>query len=700
MHPIKQRIFLKLIIPFAGGMLTAYASKINFSIWLTIPALFLLATIYYLIHKKYLFTIRYGWVYGLVVNLFLFIAGLTLFSNEYDLHKSNHFINYKNDKYLIIKINEPPVFKEKFVRCIIKTEKAGSKNDFHNASGNAVVYFSNNITSLNFKYGDLVLIKNKPSELDAPSIPYQYDYKGYLDKRNIHFTFFPKENDFISLNENHGLFLLRIAYKLRDWCVACVKKYVADKKEAAVVSALTVGYRDEISQDVVQSYSSAGVIHILAVSGMHVGLLYLLLEFLLKFLNRNATTKIIKVIIILCLIWLFAMITGLGGSIVRASAMISLLIVGRNLKRRMDIIDSLCSSAFLILLISPFTLIDAGFQLSFSALVGIALWERNFSQLIEWQNPLLHFIWQMCSVSMAAQLGVLPLTLFYFNQFPLLFLIANVVGVPLSTGILYGGLVLFILAPFAGISEQIGTILRISTHLLDGYINWVQSFSFSTINIPSFGIISLLLTTLSLIFFASFIENKIPRKILYSLSAMMIVIFINTISNIEYLKKRELLFLHFGKGNLYVFREKNNALMLADDSLLKDNYFSQYTSSFIKHTPVSNLQVIPISSINDTSSLSWKKFHSYGRFISFYGLKGLLINPSIQKTNNTMKLDFIIGKISSLKQPHLVSEIKPTNWIADSDVKNFNYKALKNECASLSLPLHYLPIDGPWIKEF
>ena len=90
MHPIKQRIFLKLIIPFAGGMLTAYASKIYFSIWLTIPTLFLLATIYYLIHKKYLFTIRYGWVYGLVVNLFLFIAGLTLFSNEYDLHKSNH----------------------------------------------------------------------------------------------------------------------------------------------------------------------------------------------------------------------------------------------------------------------------------------------------------------------------------------------------------------------------------------------------------------------------------------------------------------------------------------------------------------------------------------------------------------------------------------------------------------------------------
>ncbi len=700
MPSIKQGVFLKLIIPFTTGMLMAYLIKFNIMSWTLVPMFFLLVIVYVFIHKKYLYTIRYSWFYGLSINTFLLSAGYVLFSNEYDLHHSDHFINFKNDEYLIVKINEPPVFKEKFVRCIVKVEQAGYNYHFHKASGNAVAFFSTNNETLNFKYGDVVLVKNKISKLDAPGVPYEYDYKGYLDKKNIHFSLFPRDKDFIPINDNHGNELLRIAYNLRDWSVNCIKKYVGSKKEAAVVSALTVGYRDEISQDIVQSYSSAGVIHILAVSGMHVGLLYIMLEFFLKFLDRNTTSKIIKVIIILCIIWMFAMITGLGGSIVRAAAMISLLIIGRNLKRQMEIIDSLCSSAFLILIISPFTFIDAGFQLSFAALVGIAFWERSFFQLVELRNPIMHSLWRMCSVSIAAQLGVLPLTLFYFNQFPLLFILANVIGVPLSTGILYGGLILFIFSPFTIVANYIGMILIHATQFLDTYINWIQSFTYSTINIPSFGITSLILTALTLIFFSDFFENRNPRKIIYSLATLMIVISINTYYNINYLKKKEMIFLHFGKGDLYIFREQDNAIIIVDDSLMNDNYFNQYTNSFTKHTPVSNLQIIPISSISDTTSLHWKNFQSYGSFISFNGMNGVLINNNFQPSEAPMVLDFIIGNFSSEKIKEIKASITSSNWICNNDVKNFNIKALKSECASLSLPLHYLPIDGPWIKQF
>ena len=301
---------------------------------------------------------------------------------------------------------------------------------------------------------------------------------------------------------------------------------------------------------------------------------------------------------------------------------------------------------------------------------------------------------------MAAQLGVLPLTLFYFNQFPMLFLLANVIGVPLSTGILYGGLVLFILSPFTIVAEYAGMLLKIATRLLDGYINWVQSFSFSTMNIPSYGIVSLFLTAIALYFFSDFIERKTPRKIIYSLAAMIGVILINIFSNLNYLSKKQLLFLHFGKGDVYIFREKNNGIMIADDTLLNDEYFTQYTSSFLKHTPVSNLQIIPISRINDTSSLEWKDFKSYGRFISFKGIKGILIGPSLKASNAPVHLDFVVGKFYASNVSIIKNNFAPEKWIADGDVKNFNFKVLKSECASLSLPLHYLPIDGPWIKEF
>ncbi|MEI7803525.1 MAG: ComEC/Rec2 family competence protein, partial [Bacteroidota bacterium] len=501
MYQNKGRLFLKLLIPLASGMLAAYWSGLFLPKWYLIPTVLVIGAIYFLVHRKYLYTIRYSWFYGLSVTVFLFVVGFSFFSSDYDLHHTDHFINFKKDDFLILKINEPPVFKEKFVRCVVQAEKAGSKNQFHTCSGNAVAYFSNTDESLKFHYGDLVVVKNKPSALDAPNIPYQYDYKGYLDKKNIHFSIFLREKEFVPLNENDGYTLLRIAYSLRDWCVNCIKKYVASPKEAAVVSALTVGYRDEVTQDIVQSFSSAGVIHILAVSGMHVGLLYAMLLIILNFLFGKTNAKILKLIVLLSAIWLFAMVTGLSGSIVRASTMISAVIISKSINRRIDIINALCVSAFVLLLITPFIFIDAGFQLSFTALVGIALWERNFAQMIEFRNPLLHLVWRMCSVSMAAQLGVLPLTLFYFNQFPLLFLVANIIGVPLSTGILFGGLALFVLSLVPPVAVYAGMILKWSTQLLDNYINWVQSFSFSTLNIPSFGIVSLILTAIVLYFF-------------------------------------------------------------------------------------------------------------------------------------------------------------------------------------------------------
>ncbi|MEI7803663.1 MAG: hypothetical protein WCI97_13495, partial [Bacteroidota bacterium] len=216
----------------------------------------------------------------------------------------------------------------------------------------------------------------------------------------------------------------------------------------------------------------------------------------------------------------------------------------------------------------------------------------------------------------------------------------------------------------------------------------------------SFGIVSLILTAIVLYFFYEFIERRIPRKIIYSLATMLIVIVINTFSSIGYLQKKEMLFLHFGKGDLYVFRERNNALIIADDTLLNDAYFSQYTNSFLKHTPVSNLQIIPLSSINDSSVHHWKKFSSYGKFISFEGMNGVLVNDNFQSSPENIHLDFVIGKTTHLKAELLKENFAPDYWIADSEQKNFNFKSLKNRCAQLSLPLHYLPIDGPWIKQF
>ncbi len=705
----KERIFIKLLFPFAAGILCGYITGIQISSWILIALIPLLPALHFLINRKILTAYTQGWLFGVAAFTLFFFSGWFSFSTTYDLNDENHFINFGKDEFAIVRLTEPPVFKEKFARCIVEVSQTGSQKFIRSVSGNAVVYFSLNDTSRNFHYGDEILIANNPSPLDSVSNPYQYDYRGYLDKKNIHFTFFEKQNQFVPLNINQGFSLLRFAYQMRDWCVGIIKKYVGETKESAVIAALVVGYRDEVSPEIVQSFSSAGVVHILAVSGMHVGILYWLLDKILVFLrmNKKKSLQLIKVFILMGFIWFFAMITGLSGSVVRASAMLTLLIIGKNYGRHTDIINLLCASAFCILAFDVFSFLDAGFQLSFFALVGIALFERNIYWTFKLRNKFLHLCWSMCSVSIAAQLGVLPLTLFYFNQFPLMFLVANIIGVPLSTGILFGGVGLFAISgvanfysPISNIAWWYGKALGFATWLLDQFINWVQHLPYASLNMGHFNIACFILAFFGLYFLYEFLEWKIQRKLIYALSVALIISFIYNYSNIKEMNRREIMFLHFGKGNLYVFRERNNSLMLGDSSLLSDGYFLQYTNSYLKKTCVNHLQILPLEKINDTSSVNWNHFHSRGKFISFDGLHGAVLDQSDISSDKKLKLDFVIADAASNKPDLIKENYSPKVWVADADVKSLALEEVKGICASLSLQFHFLPVDGAYIKQF
>lgn len=217
--------------------------------------------------------------------------------------------------------------------------------------------------------------------------------------------------------------------------------------EYSVAAAILLGYDDELPPELRQNYVTAGSMHVLCVSGLHVGIIFLVFSTILSFLDKyGAVFKILKFCILLLIMWTYAFIAGLAPSILRATIMISFIVIGKIIKRNGVIINSIAASAFVILAIEPEDLFNIGFQLSYAAVIGIVVLQRPIYNVFYIKNKILDKIWELTSVTLAAQFATAPFTIFYFNQFPLYFWLSNLFMTPLSTVVIIGGMIMLLVS--------------------------------------------------------------------------------------------------------------------------------------------------------------------------------------------------------------------------------------------------------------
>jgi len=210
-----------------------------------------------------------------------------------------------------------------------------------------------------------------------------------------------------------------------------------DERTYSVAAAISFGYAKEIDKDTRQIFSGAGCAHILAISGLHLAIIYGVFNFLLSFISNNRRGRIVKQLIILPILWIFAFLTGMPSSVTRAVIMITIWGTGSAFLFRAFSINTLGFAAFFMLLNNPFNLFDIGFQFSFSAVLAILLVNPYLTSLYHSRNPMINYVWQLSCTSTSAQLGTAPLSIYYFHQFPLLYLIANVFAIPLAGVLLF-----------------------------------------------------------------------------------------------------------------------------------------------------------------------------------------------------------------------------------------------------------------------
>ncbi len=385
----------------------------------------------------------------------------------------NNHPNFNQKEYFLAEVCQKPAPKAKTYQTILKIQ-----NTIHPKPERVIAYISKARFDSTISIGDQLILLAKPQRIKNMGNPFEFDYQAMMQRKEIWFSVYLSTGTY--LKTGHKVFRISyLAERLRDKLISKLAATSLKNQELAVVEALTLGYRSELDPETIDYFASTGAMHVLAVSGLHVGLIYFILGFLLSGIKRTKTGQIIFPAVMIICLWIYALITGFSPSVQRATVMFTFIILGSILRRPVNIFNTLTASALVLILIDPEVILEVGFQLSYLAVFGIVLVQPVFSGLVKIENRILRFLWTLFTVSVAAQLATFPLGLFYFNQFPNYFWLSNFFVIPGATIIIWLTFAFFIATPIPFFSALIAKLLNLTTGLMLEVLKMVSELPYA-----------------------------------------------------------------------------------------------------------------------------------------------------------------------------------------------------------------------------
>ncbi|MBJ2174033.1 ComEC family competence protein [Aureibaculum sp. A20] len=636
----------------------------------------LLLLITYLLSKKKENQYHYFTVCTYAIFILIGFASVTFKNpNVNEKNYLNHLSDNSNEtELIIIDILKPNAYYDSYIATVVSINSAHSV-------GKIKLNILKDSTKNDFSIDDKIMVFEDFKEIDKPLNPYQFNYKNYLARQQIHHQMTIYDGTIIPLNNNKTS-LKGLAHTFRQKINTSLLENGFEGDELAIINALLLGQRKEISKEIIENYQNAGAIHILAVSGLHVGIILLLLNFLFKPLERLKQGKVIKLCIVVFFLWAFAFIAGLSASVIRAVTMFTAVAVALATKKEINTYKTLLISVFFLLLFNPLYLFEVGFQLSYLAVFFIVWVQPKLYNLWKPKYKVIDYPWQLFTVSIAAQLGVLPLSLYYFHQFPGLFLVANLIIIPFLGLILGLGILVILLALLDILPNFIANIYEEIISILNTTVGWIgkqESFLFQNI---SFTVVSTILSYLLIITFFKWFETRNKTAIKYILIA--VIFFQSNLILEKYNTHHGSEFVIFNKSRYSILLKRNgNATSIEHnlDSLTNKGFIKDYligTNS--KLASDENL----IKNTYQFGSKSIVVIDSFGVY------KNLNINPEIIWLRNSPKLNL----------DRLIDQMKPKTIIADAS----NYKNLVEQWQKTSktnnIHFHYTVKDGAFMEKY
>lgn len=443
---------------------------------------------------------------------------------------------------------------------------------------------------------DTLQIKGCPQFIKEPLNPEEFNYKQYLKGKGILLQDYAAPSQIIYHGKHKGFSLNKLCYDFRLYFAKRIRLYIANPDIASITEALILGIKSEIDDELFNAYVKTGTIHVLAVSGMHVGLLFGSIVWICSYLfGKNHAIK--YSLLALGIMWFFAMITGFSASVVRAAVMYTVYQIGVLSGKKINLPNTLFSSSFLILLLEPMMLMDIGFQLSFFAVLGIISLQPFFQSFFDTQNVFLKNIRDLFTVSISAQLGVLPISLYYFNQFPNLFIISNLFEVTLSTLALYTGLLCIIFIGFDGLLAFLCKILSYLVGFMNSIATFLSDLSFSVSKVY-LGFEETLILGFLTVFFIIFLRTK--KLSFLKLSVLLVIILVGCFGFRYYsvfTSEKVIFYSHKKQAIIDIYENGKLQRLYCTSDTLRDTHFEHtLESNLLKNSLTENLQRVCLGS--------------------------------------------------------------------------------------------------------
>ncbi|MES2849749.1 MAG: ComEC/Rec2 family competence protein [Bacteroidota bacterium] len=689
----KKAPTIRLLIPFTIGILIQW--------YLQLPILFAIIAVSCFTVAFFLFSFlpiaekfKLSFVQGLLLQLILVVFGMLITWNKDVRHQNNWYGNYYKEGDLIIAtIKEPLVEKTKSFKADAYIEQIIHNDSAIAGEGKLLLYFSKDSVTPDLKYGDKILISKKLIAIKNSGNPGAFNYQRYAAFQQTFHNAFLKSNDWVELEEKNTNAFQQFLYSSRQAILTSLQKNInSGKDELGIAEALLIGYTNDLDKDLVQAYSNTGVVHIIAISGMHLGLIYAMLVWLFARIPLIKKSRATQAILILTCLWLFSLLTGGSASVIRSAVMFSFITAGKMLlKKEASIYSSLAASALVMLCVNPYYLWDVGFQLSYLAVVGIVAFQKPIYNLVYIKNKWIDNVWKAAALTTAAQILTFPVCIYYFHQFPVLFLFTNLIAVPLSTGILYAAifLVAFSWVPYVG--EFAGKVAGWGLWLMNKFILWVNEFPFAVWDkIPS-NILTTWLLYATVIAIATWLTSKNKRVLQWALCFCAGFVLLHAGIGWQVKSQQKFIVYNVPQHQAIDFVEGNNYRFLGDSILLVDGLLQNF------HLKPGRIALQLNKRVDSMASCFGKE-----QFYHFGNKKILVLDEalSFEAGEKKMDVDFIvISKSPTIYIPQLVKTFNCNKFIFDASNSLWKIEKWKQDCDKLNLPYHSIPEKGAFVTD-
>jgi competence protein ComEC len=684
----KNAPFIRLLIPLVIGIILQWQFQFPIGVsWYVFSISIILLFTDFLLPR---FT-KFKWnaLSGIAIG-FIFLSLGSLLTWYKDIrHNPSWFGNYYSENnFISARLTESPVEKTNSYKTAAIITSVNDEIKKNLTTGDLIIYFKNDSSIVGLDEGSQIIFSKPLQEIKNAGNPGGFNYKRYSIFQGITHQVFLKPDEFVVLNEKNKNLLSGILNLIRKKTLKTIRKNIPGEKESGLAEALLIGYKDDLDQNLVQSYTNTGVVHIIAISGMHLALIYWLLSQICRPLKNLRKLKWIFPLLVISGLWIFSLVAGAQASVVRSAVMFTCIVLGETLSKKTSIYNTLAVSAFILLCYNPFWLWDVGFQLSYAAVLSIVIFMKPIYNLFYIKNKTLDFIWKLNAVSLAAQLLTTPLSIYHFHQFPNFFLLTNFVAVPLSSIIVLGEIFLSAISFIPFLASIIGKVLSWLIWLMNSYIERIEGLPYSLWDGLQINILQTIFLILAVAGFGYWFLEKKRAGVWLGLASFL---FFSGLRSFSFYQSDH-------QQKLIVYNVPNHQ---AIDLLNGRNYFFVGDSDLVANEFVRNFHIKPsriLHRVEPTDQLN--DFTRQGNFLQWRQKHILLINDDMSVEPLTTQADIDLLVISKNPKLYLSTLFKTYNVrqvVFDGSAPAWKIKYWEKDCDSCHIPYFNVSEKGAFV---